>query len=363
MPESFSGEDSGAGEDPLLKGLLGSLPPRLDPEAARGLMADRYGIDGKVREIACERDQNFHVVTGDGRGYALKLANSGEDPDSTRMQTEALLCLERERPDLPVPKMVPSVEGHYETSVLLPDGRRSVVRVLTWLEGTQVSEIEIDPALERNIGTVLADMGSGLRAFRHPGARRELLWDISHVPRLRPLLGAVPEDEVGRAVRREMDQYEAHVVPRLPGLRRQVIHNDLNHHNVLVDPGNHSRISGIIDFGDLVETSLIVDVAVAASYLADRPDDPLSSVARMVQAYHEVTPLTGEEVVLLRDLIVARLVTSIVITEWRARRYPANATYILRNNGPARDAMARFATLDPAAVTDALLRCCNLEAP
>lgn len=361
MPETLADGVALSGEDPILQGLLGSLPPRVDPPTACRLMAERYGIMGTAREIACERDQNFHIEAADGRRYALKFANPVEDRQTTSMQTEALLWLERERPDLPVPKMVRALDGRHESTIVLPDGRRSVVRVLTWVEGTQLSEIELTPSLERGVGTVLAQVGAGLRAFHHQGAVRELLWDITHVPRLRPLLDAVPVDTVGAAVRRELDHYAEHVVPRLAGLRRQIVHNDLNHHNVMVDPADHTRITGIIDFGDLVETSLVIDVAVAASYLASHPADPLASVVRMVSAYNAVTPLEQEEITLLRDLIVARLVTSILITEWRARRYPANATYILRNNGPARRAMTRFAILDRETVTRAMLQACNLE--
>ncbi len=41
-------------------------------------------------------------------------------------------------------------------------------------------------------------------------------------------------------------------MPQLAGLRHQVIHNDLNLHNVLVDPKDGARVAGVIDFGDMV---------------------------------------------------------------------------------------------------------------
>ena len=53
--------------------------------------------------------------------------------------------------------------------------------------------------------------------------------------------------------------------------------------------------------------------------------------------------------------------TSIVITEWRAARYPQNADYILRNNCPARVGMARFASLPREGATAALLAACQME--
>ena len=73
-------------------------------------------------------------------------------------------------------------------------------------------------------------------------------------------------------------------------------------------------------------------------------------------------PLRPEEVALLRDLIVARLATSIVLPGWRARRQPRNAPYILRNVAVARAGLLRFATLPPEAVARALLSACGMEA-
>ncbi|WP_165978821.1 phosphotransferase [Antarcticimicrobium luteum] len=333
----------------------------MTPSEAVGVLAGRYGIDATVCEVACERDQNFHVVASDRREYVLKISNPEEPRITTDFQTQGILWIERADPGIPVPKLVPTREGHYQTVVTLADGRQSMVRVLTWLQGTPLYKVAINPAIEEAIGTVLARIGRALRDFTHEGARQDLLWDIRHASRLKPLLYALPTDALGIAVRDELERFEVKTRPKLEALRHQVVHNDLNHHNLMVDPGETARITGVIDFGDMVETCLAVDVAVAASYLADHPEDALGSVARMIAAYHRVTPLQRAEIEVMRDLIVARLVTSITITEWRARRYPENATYILRNNGPAKLAMSRFAALDRNHVTGRLLRACEME--
>ncbi|MDK3019863.1 phosphotransferase [Pseudodonghicola flavimaris] len=360
MSETMNRDDLLLSGDPLLAGLLASQPPRIQAAEAEAFLRETYGIAARAKEIACERDQNFHMVAGDGRAFALKISNPQESPENTNFQTEALRWLERTDPTLPVPKMVAARDGRFEVTLALPDGRTSVVRVLTWVEGEPLYRVGVGPEMERRIGAILARLGRALHDFTHPGARHEILWDIRNAPRLRPLLSALAGDALEQAVRTELDAYESGVLPRLTELRHQVVHNDLNHHNLVVDPDRPGEISGVLDFGDMVDTQLAIDVAVAASYLAHH-DDPLTSVARMVGAYHAVTPLLPEEIAVLRDLIVARLVTSITITGWRARRYPENAAYILRNNGPARLAMQRFATLDPSTVTDRLLRACELE--
>lgn len=361
MSNVFIAADEQRNEDPLLAGLLSSTPPNLTPQAAVEFLAENYGFTARVREVACERDQNFHVVTDDNREFVLKISNPEEPAIITEFQTEGIRWIDNTDPFLPVPKLTPALSGKVQTSVQLDDGRECCVRVLTWLPGEPLYKVHITPEIEQVLGATLSRLGIALETFRHPGAQADLLWDVRHTARLRPLLSTLPNDEIGVAVRREMLRYETHTLPKLPHLRRQVVHNDLNHHNVMVDAEDHRHITGVIDFGDMVETCLIIDVAVAASYLADNPDDPLASVSRMVQAYHRVRPLLPEEIIILRDLIVARLITSISITGWRANRYPANAAYILRNNGPARRALLGFGSLDPNHVTKTLLKACELE--
>jgi Ser/Thr protein kinase RdoA (MazF antagonist) len=52
----------------------------------------------------------------------------------------------------------------------------------------------------------------------------------------------------------------------------------------------------------------------------------------MIAAYHAVLPLEPAEFSVLFDLITTRMAMTIVISSWRAARYPANRNYILRNN-------------------------------
>ncbi len=360
MSDTYSLEDAALTNDPLLAGLIASRPPKITPETAEAFLREHWGIDGQAREIACERDQNFRVVVRSGSGFIFKLSNPHEDPKNTSFQTEALRWLEKTDPGLPVPRSVSALNGSNEVTLTLPDGRRSVCRVLSWIDGIPLHQVAITDRMHAEIGSILARLGRAISEFDHPGARHPLLWDIANAARLRPLASVLKTDEIGQMVSDELVHFVSHVAIPLSQLRRQIVHNDLNHHNLLVNPADHSQIIGMIDFGDMVETQLVIDVAVAASYLANA-EDPVGAICRMVAAYHAVMPLEVREVALLRDLIVARLITSIIITNWRAARYPENAAYILRNNGPARAAMARFATLPREGVTHALMRACNME--
>ena len=117
-------------------------------------------------------------------------------------------------------------------------------------------------------------------------------------------------------------------MPEFCRLRRQVIHNDVNPENVLVDALT-SSVSGIIDFGDLVDAPLIVDVAVAGSYLRDR-EDPVILLAPFVNAYQAVTPLREEELALLHLLLRVRLATTITMFYWRTLELGDDDAYRLQ---------------------------------
>lgn len=346
---------------PPIGPMLTSSPPVLSDEDAASLARDLYGIDAKVRRLTSERDTNFHLLAADGRGYVLKIANAAEPPEITNFQTEALLHIERTDPSLPVPRVEHLLDGRTEISLPIGGPAISVVRLLSFLEGEPLHRTPTSALQRGNIGRCLASLGLVLRDFDHAAADHDLLWDIKNAARLRSLLPSIADSELRQFSERHLDLFDKEIAPLLPRLRAQVIHNDFNPHNVLVNVAHPDTITGILDFGDMVRTPLILDVAIAASYLTSVEGDALGNVSDFLAAYHAVSPLLRQEIDMLFDLIVTRLVTTVAITNWRAARYPENSAYILRNNQPARDGLARFATLSREDVRRHFSRSCGLE--
>ena len=331
------------------------------PESlAKQLAAEHYGLPVIVRRLDSERDQNFRLRTADGREYVLKIANPAEDRAVTNLQTEALVQLAAVDPGLPVPRMFPALNGANELDIGFEDGSTRVVRLLSFLAGTPFHTVESSTALRRDLGQCAARMARGLREFRHPGANHKLLWDLRHAAELRPLLDAVPAER--RAlVERTLDGFETHALPVLPGLPKQPLHNDLNPHNIVVDTANSERIAGIIDFGDMTSTARVVDLAVTAAYQVVDSDDPLAPACDMIGAYHAVTPLDPIEFEILFDLIATRMVMTIVISSWRAIRYPGNSDYILRNNPAAWGRLQRIAGIPRTTAKRQIRSACHSE--
>jgi Ser/Thr protein kinase RdoA (MazF antagonist) len=132
---------------------------------------------------------------------------------------------------------------------------------------------------------------------------------------------------------------------------------------VVVDAADPERVCGILDFGDMVRSPLVCDVAVAASYLVTQGDGPLGGAPDYVAAYHTAAPLMASEFEVLFDLVVTRLAMTVLITGWRAKLFPANAAYILRNAPSAWQGLERLAGLDRAAAREILQSACDGTAP
>ncbi len=258
-----------------------------------------------------------------------------------------------------MPRVIPASNGAAELDVKFDDGSTRVVRLLSFLKGTPLHAVEGSTALRGDLGRCAARLASGLRDFRHP-ARHKLLWDLQHAAELRPLIDAVPAGQRG-LVEQVLDGFDAHARPVLQNLSKQHVHNDLNPHNVVVDPANHTRVAGIIDFGDLTFTARVNDLAIAAAYQVGDSDDPLAPACELIAAYHTVAPLDRIERDVLFDLIATRIAMTVVISSWRAIRYPENRDYILRNNAAATARLRRVAKLPRGQAQRQIERACNSE--
>lgn len=313
---------------------LKTAPPAASLEQAEEIARYYYGLEGKVSRLTSERDQNFYLQTNDGREFVLKLANPAESHDVAIFQNLALMHIAKVSPDLPVPRVISNLGGEH-SFVLSVDGDAVLVRLLTFLSGDQLYRAPRSRAQRYNIGYMSASISRALHDFHHPAAGHRILWDIQNACSLSKLLSHLPDIDSRQLAASFLHRFEHHVLPFLPGLRTQVVHNDLNPHNLLVHPQNPDVVAGILDFGDMVCTQLINDVAVTSSYLLSTTSSPLEPVVDMLAGYQSVLALTRDELMLLPDLIATRYVMNVCITGWRAARYPENRDYILRNNRAA----------------------------
>ena len=340
--------------------LLSTPPPQFSAAAAARILRDQYDIEGSLKVLISERDQNFLVKPESGESFVFKIANSTEDAGVTDFQIEALLHVSEKDPAFPVPRVRPALNGDRSTTIVARDGRVHIARVLTWLEGVPLRFAEPRQDIEEELGKILARLGTALQDFEHPASDHVLLWDLLHAGNLAELLENIENESLRDKCRQRLHVFEQSIEPALNQLSSQVIYNDLNSSNVLVDPNNTASITGIIDFGDMVRSPLVIDVAVAAAYLCEGGENPLSGIVSFLSGYSRVRPLQQEEVELIYDLIITRNVMTIVITHWRAKQHPENRDYILRNEPRARSTINTLIDLGQSNVTDIFLKACRL---
>ena len=332
------------------------------PEAlAQQLAAEHYGLPATAHRLDSERDQNFRLKTLDGREYVLKIANPSEDRAVTNLQTEALVQLAAVDPDLPVPRIFPALNGANELDIGFDDGSTRVVRLLSFLAGTPFHTVESSTARS---GAISANAPHGWRAgfaiSGIPAPTTSCSGIFSTPPNCaRCSMLSRPTGAIWST--HFLDGFETRVLPVLSGLPKQPLHNDLNPHNIVVDSANSERIAGIIDFGDLTLTARVNDLAITAAYQVADSDDPLAPACELIGAYHAVTPLDPIEFEILFDLIATRMVMTIVISSWRAIRYPGNRDYILRNNPAAWGRLQRIAKLTRAGARQQIQHACHSE--
>jgi 4-aminobutyrate aminotransferase-like enzyme/Ser/Thr protein kinase RdoA (MazF antagonist) len=303
---------------------LTSPPPAFTEAAARRILRDGFGLQAELTPLAGERDQNFRADTPAGERFLVKISNPADSADILGMQTAALAHIERADPALPVMRTRPATTGDPWIEVKGTGGRDCAVRVFTFLPGRRTGSAALTAPALRGYGQVAARLGRALRGFFHPAADYEILWDLTHALKLRPLLAHLPAARQA-PISRILDRFEARVVPALPGLRAQVIHADMSLDNVLLD--DDLRVSGIVDFGDMTHAPLVFDLAVAiADVLQDR-GDALDAAEVMIAGYTSVTPLEDEEAEILGDLVATRLAMAVTVIAWRRGLYPEHTGY------------------------------------
>jgi 4-aminobutyrate aminotransferase-like enzyme/Ser/Thr protein kinase RdoA (MazF antagonist) len=302
--------------------------PSLDADLAAKIARDHFGVSGIATPLPSERDQNFLVETPGGERIVLKIANASESRGMLAAQQAAMAHVAAR--GAAVPRVIAATNGETQVEVSV-NGRRHLVWAITWIDAVTLATASWRSAdlledLGRNIGT----LRRALSDFDHPAIHRDFYWDLANAGRTATEhCGLVTEADVSDAINVAIRQFNEHTAPLLPALRRAAVHGDLNDHNVLVsrdgDPEQcHQRVVGFVDFGDMIHSYAMSDLAIALAYMMLDSDDPLGAATRMVRGHHAVSPLDESEIAALFGLAVIRLCASACIAARQRRENPGN---------------------------------------
>jgi Ser/Thr protein kinase RdoA (MazF antagonist) len=298
--------------------------PRFTAAEALAVAVKDYGIDGRVSPLPSERDQNFLITDSLGQKFVLKIANRNDAPDLLDFQHQAMRRVAASPGDCRVQSVVRTRAGADLASIEgAAEGVRHCVRVLTWIEGEVLAACTPRSAvLLESIGAGMAGIGAALNGFTHPSMHRVLQWDLRHAGLAREHAHLLPP-----ARRTRVEQVFAgweNIDWTL--LRHGVIHGDANDYNVLIE---QDRMTGLLDFGDMVYSAIVCDLAIALAYTMLHETEPLRAAALVIRAYHRHHALTEPEQRVLYPLILARLTASVCISAHNRIRNPGDAYQVV----------------------------------
>lgn len=311
---------------------LGVSHTRIPDDLLTRLLLEHYGLCGQPRHIATEKDDTFRLTASDVT-YLVKVSSPHEAWPDIDLQTAAMLYLRETAADLPVQLPVPGRDGRFSYLLSLDGHAGRVLRVLTFLPGQLLADEDPTPRQVHQIGRMCGRLSLALREFQHPRQDRTVIWDLRWFGRMRPLLRHLTDPGQCALAQEVFDRFDEAVVPALPRLPRQVVHGDFSPYNLLVAPADTEYVRGVIDFGDVVRTARVFDVAVGmANLLCDDPADPWSKALAFVEGYVEVRALSESERALLWICAQARVVLRILMAQWRAVVDPTRRDYLLSHS-------------------------------
>ena len=211
------------------------------------------------------------------------------------------------------------------------------VRLLTFVPGVSFTSATKSPELYFDLGCFMGKFTRAMQGYAHPASHRpDDLWNLDNVIACKAYLPDVADEDVRARVERFYGIYEKNTRPKLQYLRKSVIHNDVNEQNLLVASDGAAKITGLIDFGDMVFGTLINELAITLAYALLGENDIEMAARNIIRGYVQEYLLEAGELEVLSDLVAMRLVQSIIMTSNRAKEYSDN-TYILISQKPARD--------------------------
>ena len=334
--------------------------PRLSLDAAARLARDLFGVIGTPSALPSERDQNVCLTRTDGTRVVLKIANAGE----ARAMIEAENAVMRHL--APTGLVARPLESKSNEAIARADGpglsvvEGHFVRLVTWIEGQPLGEAaRHTDALLEDIGRAVGTFDRALASFDHPSLHRDFYWDLSGAPaRIRLALPRVSDPVLQTLIGRFLELHRTVVEPRVGRLGRSVIHGDVNDFNVLVDP-RASRVTGIVDFGDMVVSETVNDLAIAMAYAALGKRDPIGAACLVARGYHAVRPLGDDEIAVLFALMATRLCLSVTVAAAQQAERPDN-DYLGISQAPIRETLPKLAAVHPRLAHYRLREACGL---
>jgi len=319
-------------------------------ENLQQLLKKKYGLEGLLQSLTAEKDLNYQLDTKDGERFVVKIAHAQEEERLLEMQHTLLRHVAKEAGELMLPSLILTLEGAEICMINDNNGRARMLRVLSWLEGDLWVDVHHHGAeLLTSLGEACGEMCQRLSDFDHAAAHRSFKWNLSEALWIKDKLYHIERMEDLELVEYFMDLYTTTVLPRRDELRKGVIYNDANDYNIIVggEQRHTRRVVGLIDFGDVVYSEVVNELAIAIAYACMGKEDFLVATRSLIRGFHRRYALTETELLVLFPLIAIRLCVSVVNSAVNREEARTNA-YLLVSEASAWAMLRRLRAIPPA---------------
>ena len=317
---------------------------KISTEQAENILFELFNIKGIASSLPGEVDFNFRIKIENKEGYILKISRPDENENYLDFHQKLLQHIELKNDNLIAPKVINDKSGDAISEFKDEFGNLRKVRLLTWISGRIWNDV--NPQLNDlrfSLGEQCGLLTNSLQGFKHPEAKREFAWDVAqslwtkdHI-----LLFKGEQKEILTYFQNKFENMQY----TYANLRKSVVHNDANNHNVIVSSDLMSpKVKAAIDYGDAIYTQIINDVAIACAYAIMDHNDPLEAALPFVKGYHSIFSLTEGELKHLYSAIAMRLIITTTKSAINKIKEPDNE-YLLISEKPAWEALKKWYTI------------------
>ncbi|ENA1806840.1 aminotransferase class III-fold pyridoxal phosphate-dependent enzyme [Flavobacterium psychrophilum] len=321
------------------------------------LAKDHYGLFVSAKMLNGYDELNYLLTDINNKQFILKVSDENQPFLFLDAQVKIIKHLSNSSISNNFQQFCINNQGD-ELTAVENEGKNYYLRILSFLEGDfWVDKLEKSNILYSQLGHFLGTMDKSLQDFSHTAMHRQYTWDISRASDANDRLKYIKNHEKRRIASYFLLQFDTEVLPKIHTLRHAYIHNDANDYNVLVDD---NTVTGLIDFGDMVYTALINNLAIACTYAMLSHEDPLSAATLIVRGYHESYALTTQELDVLYYLIAGRLCISVTQSAFNGSLDTNNDHHFITEK-PAWDLLYKLIKINPIKAQDNFRKTCGFE--
>ena len=259
--------------------VFNSLPPKINQNHLIKWLKDNYSLFNQknisLKPFNSERDKNFLIIIDSKKSYVLKISNSAESKQLLDLQDYVLSKLGKSNSlKRYVPKKIHSNIKRYTDLT----NRKSYVRILKFIEGKMYANVKPNNALEESLGKLLGNLSKELQSLMKPSALRKFQWDPSNIKWIEKEIKIFSKKKK-TIILKNIEEHKIFVLKNLNKLRFSLTHGDANNYNLVV---KNNKISGLLDYGDIIYAPTINDLAISLSYALMNRDDIYTSLKNLI---------------------------------------------------------------------------------